>query len=207
MSSTNDITEIAERIADLLGTFKLPTLSEELVPRFTQAGRADVLPLVLDVLELEESDRRERRTDRLRRASRLPPAKTLATLDDTHLPRQLMQQIKELSRGAFLDKAINVLAFGRPGVGKSHASCAIGHELITAGHSVLFAPAYQLVQELLAAKRALDLPRALRKLDAFELLIIDSCGVPGYVESDLPSAEKLVGSLHISPAGQRASSH
>jgi DNA replication protein DnaC len=126
MSMTTNDTEVAERIVDLLGTFKLPTLSQELIPKFKQAGREDVLPLLLDVLELEESDRRERRTDRLRRASRLPPAKTLATLETAHFPRTLMQQIRELSKGTFLDKAINVLAFGRPGVGKSHASCAIG---------------------------------------------------------------------------------
>src|SRR5262245_30033829 len=188
MSTTTNDTEIAERIADLLATFKLPTLSQELIPKFKDAGRADVLPLLLNVLELEESDRRERRTDRLRRASRLPPAKTLATLETTHLPRMLMQQIRELSKGAFLEKAINVLAFGRPGVGKSHASCAIGHELVTEGHSVLFAPAYQLVQELLAAKRALELPRALRKLDAFELLILDDIG---YVQQSADEIEAL----------------
>ena len=34
-----------------------------------------------------------------------------------------------------------------------------------AGRSVLFAPAYRLVQDLLAAKRDLALPRQLRKLD------------------------------------------
>lgn len=186
--STTTRDDVAERITELLATFKLPTLSQELVVKFTQAGHADVLPLVLDVLQLEESDRRERRTDRLRRASRLPPGKTLETLDSTHLPRPLLQQIRELSKGAFLEKAINVLAFGRPGVGKSHASCAIGHELVTAGHSVLFAPAYQLVQELLAAKRALDLPRALRKLDAFELLIVDDIG---YVQQSSDEIEVL----------------
>ena len=36
----------------------------------------------------------------------------------------------------------NVLAFGLPGVGKSHALCAVGHALVEAGHSVLCAPAY-----------------------------------------------------------------
>ena len=34
-----------------------------------------------------------------------------------------------------------------------------------AGRSVLFIPAYRLVQDMLAAKRDLDLPRMLRKLD------------------------------------------
>ena len=61
----------------------------------------------------------------------------------------------------------NALAFGLPGVGKSHAACAIGNELIEQGHSVLFRPAYQLVQELLAAKRDLVLPQKLRRLDQF----------------------------------------
>ena len=42
--------------------------------------------------------------------------------------------------------------------------------------SVLFAPAYRLVQELLAAKRDLDLPRRLRKLDNFGFLLLDALG-------------------------------
>ena len=45
-----------------------------------------------------------------------------------------------------------------------------------AGHSVLFAPAYRLVQELLAAKRDLDLPRRLRKLDNFDFLLLGALG-------------------------------
>ena len=55
--------------------------------------------------------------------------------------------------------------------------CApLGHRLVEAGHSVLFAPAYRLVQELLAAKRDLDLPRRLRKLDNFDFLLLDDLG-------------------------------
>ena len=60
--------------------------------------------------------------------------------------------------------------------GKTHALCALGHRLVEAGHSVLFAPAYRLVQELLAAKRDLDLPRRLRKLDNFDFLLLDDLG-------------------------------
>lgn len=38
---------------------------------------------------------------------------------------------------------------------------------------MLFIPAYRLVQDMLAAKRDLELPRMLRKLDNFGLLVID----------------------------------
>jgi hypothetical protein len=41
---------------------------------------------------------------------------------------------------------------GKPGTGKSHLVAALGHELVQAGHSVLFTPAYALVQRLLRAK-------------------------------------------------------
>ena len=39
-----------------------------------------------------------------------------------------------------------------------------------------FAPAYRLVQDLLAAKRDLSLPRQLRKLDSYDFLLLDDLG-------------------------------
>lgn len=184
----NATAALCARLVVLLADFKLPTLATELVPRFQQAGQTDVLPLLLEVFELEAQDRLERRIDRLRRSSHLPPGKTLATLDLSRLPRPLVEKLRTLARGDFLDGAHNVLSFGLPGTGKSHAACAIGHALIEAGHSVLFVPAYQLVQELLVAKRDLVLPRALRKLDLFELIILDDIG---YVGQSSDEAEVL----------------
>ena len=184
----NAMAALYARLVVLCADFKLPTLASELVPRFQKAGQTDVLPLLLDVFELEAQDRLERRIDRLRRSSHLPPGKTLATLDLARLPRSLVETLRMLARGEFLDGAHNVLAFGLPGTGKSHAASAIGHALIEAGHSVLFVPAYQLVQELLVAKRDLVLPRALRKLDLFELIILDDIG---YVGQSCDEAEVL----------------
>lgn len=184
----NALAALCARLIALCGDFKLPTLAAELVPRFQQAGREDVLPLVVEVFELEAQDRLERRIDRLRRASRLPPGKTMATLDQARLPRPLVEKLRALARGDFLDGAQNVLCFGLPGTGKSHAASAIGHALVEAGHSVLFVPTYQLVQELLVAKRDLELPRALRKLDLFEVVILDDLG---YVAQATDEAEVL----------------
>ena len=62
------------------------------------------------------------------------------------------------------------------GPGETHALCAIGHRLVESGRSVIFAPAYRLVQDLLAAKRDLALPRQLRKLDTFDFLLLDDLG-------------------------------
>lgn len=168
--------DILERLAELCIAFKLPTLAEQLGPRFVDAGHGDVLGLVLELFEVEAGDRRERRVDRLRRASRLPPGKTLENLDLGRFPKQLAAKMKELAKGAFLERADNALCFGLPGVGKSHAAAALGNALVDQGHSVLFTPTFKLVQELLAAKRDLKLSRALKALDVFELLILDDIG-------------------------------
>lgn len=178
----------SERLTRLMTHFNLTTMASELVPRLTDAGHEATLPVLLEVFELEQEARTGRRVERLRRASGLPPAKTFASFDEARLPRPLARRLRELAGGDFLDRAVNVLAFGLPGTGKSHAACALGHALVEAGRPVLFTPTYRLVQELLAAKRDLGLPRALRRLDRFELLILDDIG---YVQQSPEEMEVL----------------
>ena len=85
-------------------------------------------------------------------------------------------QLGKLADGNFVERGGNVLAFGLPGTGKTHALCAVGHHLVESGRSVLFAPAYRLVQDLLAAKRDLALPRQLRRLDNYDSLLLYDLG-------------------------------
>jgi DNA replication protein DnaC len=179
---------MGSRITELLGEFKLTTTANELVQRLLAAGEQAALALICEVLEMERDGRMERRVERLRRASNLPSAKTFATLDRKRVPKAVLGRIDELARGDFLDRADNVLLFGRPGVGKSHLGCALGHALIERGHSVLFVPTYKLVQQLLAARRDLSLPKALRHLDSFDLVILDDIG---YVQQSADEAEVL----------------
>jgi DNA replication protein DnaC len=179
---------ISERTSELLVRFNLTTAGAELARRLEQAGQHEALRLVLEVLEMEAEAREQRKIARLRRASQLPAGKTFETLDLNVLAPTLGRKLRELAGGDFLEGAVNLLAFGAPGVGKTHVACALGHALVEGGHAVLFRPAYQLVQELLAAKRDLTLPRLLRRLDAAELLILDDIG---YVKQSAEEAEVL----------------
>ena len=180
--------DASARVTELLALWKLPTAAVELAQRMTAAGFEDALALVLEVFELEAHARAERRVERLRKASKLPPGKSFDSLDRTRVPRTAMLRIQELARGDFLDHGGNVLLFGLPGVGKSHLACALGHALVEAGRSVFFTPTYQLVQTLLAARRDLTLPRALRSLDVFDAVILDDLG---YVQQTADEAEVL----------------
>lgn len=188
MTESNYTPEIGARITALLSEFKLTATAHELVRRLLEAGEERALVLVREVLELEADGRMERRVERLLRASKLPIGKTLENLDRTRVPKGVMRRVDELARGDFLAHAENVLFFGKPGVGKSHLACALGRALVERGHSVFFTPTYQLVQQLLAARRDLVLPRALRQLDAFDLVILDDIG---YVQQSAEEAEVL----------------
>lgn len=143
---------------------------------------------LLELARTERAAKSARRVERLRHQSELSPGKNFRALDLKRFTPATRMQIERLRGGDFLAEAINVVAVGRPGAGKSHIACALGHALIDEGHPVLFAPTSALVQRLLAAKRDLRLPQELAKLDRFECLILDDIG---YVQHDRDEMEVL----------------
>lgn len=64
---------MGDRITELLTSWKLTTAATELVSRLAAGGHDEALALVMEVFELEASARGQRRVDRLRKASKLPP--------------------------------------------------------------------------------------------------------------------------------------
>jgi len=138
--------------------------------------------------EMEVEERKRRKTERMLKASCLPTGKTLATLDPARLPVAIRRQLPALCEGGFVERAENVLAFGLPGRGKTHMVCAVGQELVRRGYAVLFIPAFKLVQRLLAAKKELALEKELRRLDAFDAVIVDDIG---YIQQDRDEMEVL----------------
>ena len=141
-----------------------------------------------ELVERERQDRHEKRVQRLGRQSRLPTEKTLESFDRGRLPPKLNGQVSRLLEGQFVERCENVLAFGNPGSGKSHLVCALGHELLRRGYPVLFRPCSLLVQDLLRAKRDLELARALKKLRHYAVLVVDDIG---YVQQSREEMEVL----------------
>ncbi len=171
-------------------TLRMPTASAAVDDLLDSARRNDWAPedFAAHLLEQEIEGRRQRRIERLQTAARLPAGKTMAALDQERLPLKLRRQLQQLQDGGFVERAENVLIFGLPGRGKTHVAAAIGNELVHAGRSVFFTPTFKLVHRLLQAKRNLELERELRRLDRFELLIIDDIG---YVQQDREEMEVL----------------
>lgn len=143
---------------------------------------------LLELLEQERETRRLNRIQRLLRESKLPLEKSLETFDRKRLPQRVEATVSVLLDGAFLDRTENVLAFGNPGSGKTHLLCALGQHLVHQGRRVLFRPCSLLVQELLAAKHDLTLPKVLKRLARYEALILDDLG---YVQQSREEMEVL----------------
>jgi DNA replication protein DnaC len=143
---------------------------------------------LLGLAERELQQRRHKRVERLLRESRLPLEKNLQSFDLKRLPARAVQQVRGLLEGSFVERRENVLAFGKPGSGKTHLLCAVAQELLRAGRRVLFSPCGLLVQELLLAKRELKLPKALKRLAVYEVLVLDDLG---YVQQSREEMEVL----------------
>lgn len=143
---------------------------------------------LLGLTDQECETRREKRTARFLRDSKLPLEKTLVSFNRKRLPQKIDTQLNILLEGSFLDRTENILAFGNPGSGKTHLLCAIGQELILKDRRVLFKPCNLLVQEMLVAKRDLKLPQFLKRLAKYEALIIDDIG---YVQQNREEMEVL----------------
>ncbi len=175
MSRTVDVqAELNEGLREL----RLPAVRQSYEELARQAEREQLTyeRYLLELVQREEDARQEARTTRLLRQSRIPREKNLGTFDLKRLPVKAARQIKTLLEGDFLDRHENLLVFGHPGSGKTHALCAIGLALIAQGRKLYFTTSALLVQDLLRAKLELKLSRFIKQLSYYEGLIIDELG-------------------------------
>ena len=130
-----------------------------------------------ELCELETNHRYENRLKRLLKESQLPTGKQLSQYDFNEIKGvtalQLQQKTTKLD---WLRQGHNLILFGASGLGKTHLAAAVGHALIAQSIRVKFTSSTALVQQLQKAREALSLEDSLKKLDKYELLILDDIG-------------------------------
>lgn len=182
--------QLHKKLIALLKELHLP-MFRQYYTDFSEKALAEDMSYAHYLFELAQREcevRRANKIARLVKVSKLPMEKTMANFDLKRLPLKIRQQLKILLDGSFVDRAENILAFGKPGSGKTHLLCSICHELARQGRKVYFTTCDLIVQQLLRAKRDLELDKMLKKLSRFDTIMIDDFG---YVKQDRDEMEVL----------------
>jgi DNA replication protein DnaC len=183
-------TDVKQTLASHLRELRLPSFRDHYEPLARQAEQETLSyeQYLLELVNRECETRRVNRIETMLRQSRLPLEKTLESFDLKRLPAKVSRQVRSLTDSGFVDRCENVLAFGKPGSGKTHLLAGLSQELIRQGKRVYFSPCSLLVQELLIAKRDLKLSRTLKRFSRFDVILIDDIG---YVQQSREEMEVL----------------
>jgi DNA replication protein DnaC len=163
------------RIVELSRTLKLPAVARHAARRATEAARQGTDPLIylVELLEIELEERRERRAARRTHEAGFPVVKTMAGFDFRRSPDLPEAKLRRLAGGGYIEAAEPIVFLGEPGTGKTHLATALGEAAARQGRRVRFVTAAALVTELAEAQDAHELGRTVRRYGNVDLLILD----------------------------------
>jgi DNA replication protein DnaC len=166
------------RLPYLLRKLKAPRVLERL-EQTAERARAESWPyeqFLESLLEAEvfARDASGART-RVRNAG-FPALKTLEDFDWTAQPSAEKPLVLHLAQLAWVEERANVCFLGPPGTGKTHLAIALAMKACERGHRVAFATAQEWVSKLEAAQDRNQLEAELRRLERYQLLVVDEVG-------------------------------
>ncbi len=173
-----------------LSYLQLPFMHEYHAATAQEAGEQQWthLQYLERLVEGEVNQRRQRTIRRRLKEARFPVLKTLEQFRWDWPKKINRPQVQNLFRLQFIKDKANVIFLGTVGLGKTHLATALGYAACLEGHSVVFANAINVINELSAAQKNGDLRRQLKKYLAPQLLILDEVG---YLPIDQHGADLL----------------
>jgi DNA replication protein DnaC len=136
---------------------------------------ADTLEWLAD-LELE--GRQGRSVERRFRLSKLQARHGIESFNFTHHKsrQQIKSKVLHLLNLDFIKQGTNIILIGNPGTGKTFLSKIIGWKACQANLRVLFTPAMQMLNQLVASQADHSLVRKLKLYTDPALLVVDEVG-------------------------------
>ncbi|KFI56509.1 IS21-like element helper ATPase IstB [Bifidobacterium callitrichos] len=140
------------------------------------------------MLATELANRESSKRARLMRQARFPVPKSLDGYDFANVRLPDGYDREQMTGLDFMDKAQDLVFYGRTGRGKTHLATALGMKAVEMGRSVRFRQTAELVLQLGKAKRDGTLDNLLKDLSRADLIVLDEFG---YVPFDIDGARLL----------------
>jgi DNA replication protein DnaC len=167
--------EIRHHLQEQLKRLKMPGLCQGLDLRLAEArdqklGHLEFLSLLL---QDELANREDNMLRKRLRAAGFGVPRTFEDFD-VHFNEEALpaSTLRDLATCHFIAQRQNLAIGGPPGIGKTHAVKAIGHEACRRGYQVLFRTTQKLLAEVLSDSQE-RAQRILRRAVAVDLLILD----------------------------------
>lgn len=180
----------ASMLPEHLQYLQLPFIQAHYASLAAEAARHkwDYQEYLRRLIEGEYLERRQKCIQRRIQAARFPVVKTLEQFRWDWPKKINRPQVQNLFRLEFIAQKANVIFLGTAGLGKTHLATALGYAACLEGHSVLFADAIAVVNDLTAAQQAGTLKQAIRKYLRPQVLALDEVG---YLAVDQRGADLL----------------
>jgi len=135
---------------------------------------------VLELLRIEEAERKRRSLDRRLQAAHIGVFKPMADFDWAWPTKIDRPAIEDLFGLGFLDEGANAVFLGPNGVGKSMILRNLAHHALARGHAVRFTTASDMLADLAGQESAVALARRMRRYTTPRLLCVDEVGYLSY---------------------------
>ena len=148
---------------------------ESILDQAEQAGHSPA-EVIRRLLEEEHRYRQERSFLYRIKQAKLPWEWTLDTFPFDHQPGVQAHQIRALSDLSFVQSAQNIVFIGPPGTGKTGLALGLLRQALVNGYRGRFYNAQDLIDELYASLADHSTNRLLKRLSAYDVLVIDELG-------------------------------
>jgi DNA replication protein DnaC len=169
-----------KHLIEKLDQLKLTTMSQQLETVIQEAEKRSLSlsETLLRLAEMELEARQIRSVERRFRQSRLQDRFSLDAFDFNHHTsrKKIRSRLLRLLDLDFIEEGTNLVIIGNPGVGKTFLAKIIGYRACQANHRVLFTPAMEMLNQLLASQVDHSLVRKLKTYTKPSLLLVDELG-------------------------------
>jgi DNA replication protein DnaC len=184
-----------ETLHHLLKQLRLNGMAQSLDQELQRAEKegTPVSEVVYRLLLQEQAFRQERSLLYRLQHAKVPWEWTLKTFPFDKQPSVNKAQIQQLAGLSFLERTENIVFIGNPGTGKSGLAIGLLYQALISGYRGRFYNAQDLLDELYASLADRSTPRLMKRLCAYQPLVIDELGYLTLKPEQVNSFFKLMG--------------